>query len=99
MKGLSKTAIETTETLATALLQSAVKKHGHNIPTNDPDYCEAFGVLRGAICTLGKRITARIRVAPGNGNPTHADIHAWYRELVNRIMRDLKASDDEAETK
>jgi hypothetical protein len=83
---MSKVAIETVERIAMCLIESAVKKHGGNVPTNDPDFCEAFGVLRGAICTQGPRITSKIRVAPGSGDPTHADIHAWYRELQNRVL-------------
>ena len=86
MRGMSKEALEQVENLAMCLIQSAVKNHGGNVPTNDPDFCEAFGVLRGAICTRGPRNTPKIRVAPGSGEPTHADIHAWYRELQNRVL-------------
>ena len=89
MKGLSKVAIETTEKLAIVLLESAVRKHGSNIPSNDPDFCEAFGVLRGAICTLGPRLSPSIRLAPGNGESTHVDIHAWCRELVIRSQKNI----------
>ena len=86
MRGLPKVAIEQVENLATCLIREAVKRNGVNIPANDPDYCEAFGVLRGAICTQGPRITSRIRVVPGRGEPTHEDIHAWYLELLNRVI-------------
>ena len=86
MRGLSKTAISEVESLAICLIEEAVKKHGEKVPVNDPDFCEAFGVLRGAISTLGPRITNRIRVAPGSGDPTHDNVHAWYRELLGRVL-------------
>jgi hypothetical protein len=87
MRGLSKTAIEEVEKLALTLLAEAIKKHGHNVPVSDPDYCEAFGVLRGAIATQGKRLGEKIRVAPGHGEFTHASIHVWCRMLQNRVIR------------
>lgn len=86
MRGLSKDAINEVEFLATILLTSVIDKHGPNFPTNDPDYCEAFGVLRGAIATLGPRITNKIRISPGHGDHTHDDIHDWCRELINKIV-------------
>jgi hypothetical protein len=91
MRGLPKAAIENIENLATALLESAVKKNGRNIPTSDPDWCQAFGVLRGAIASQGPRITGKIRIAPGDGDPTHESVHAWCRELTNRVTKDLPA--------
>jgi hypothetical protein len=86
MRGLSKAARKEVEAIATCLIESGIRKHGPDLPTNDPDYAEAYGVLRGAIATQGKRITTAIRVEPGNGDPTHGSIHEWYRELLSRIV-------------
>lgn len=86
MRGISKSAIEQVESLAKCLIESAVKKHGDIIPTNDPDFCEAFGVLRGAMLANGQKPGLGIRVAPGNGDPTHGSVHAWYRELRDRVL-------------
>jgi len=86
MRGLSKTARNNVEQTAIVLLENAVTKHGRNIPTNDCDYCEAFGVLRGAICTLGPRLVSKIRVEPGHGEYTHESINHWLFELVDKII-------------
>ena len=86
MRGLNKTVRHNIEQTAIALLEKAVAKHGRNIPANDCDYCEAFGLLRGAICTLGPRLVSQIRVEPGHGEYTHESIHHWLFELVDQII-------------
>jgi hypothetical protein len=85
---MSETAITEVENLAIVLIQGAIKKYGKNIPSSDPDYCEVFGLLRGAVCTQGKRKGDAIRIAPGYGEPTHANIRAWYLELRDRAVAD-----------
>jgi hypothetical protein len=87
MRGLSQTAIDEVEKLACGLLAEAIGKHGCNIPACDPDYCEAFGVLRGAIATQGRRLGQKIRVAPGHGDWTYSSVHVWLDVLKKRVLR------------
>ncbi len=93
MRGISKSAIEQVEALAKCLIKDAVQKHGKFIPTNDPDFCEAFGVLRGAMLANGQKPGLGIRVAPGSGDPTHGSVHAWYREILDRVLASIDGTD------
>lgn len=64
------------ETLASILLESAVEKHGSvgAIPVSDPDYAEAYGVLRGTL------VYAR---RPNSGH----EANVWIDEIKKRFVR------------
>jgi hypothetical protein len=88
MKPLSLKVRTETESLAKALLGHAKAKADKNgrIPVNDPDYAEAFGLLRGVLlATYGRPgIDTPIRLEAERGEATGTG-----RDWLNRLKTEV----------
>ena len=91
MKGLPRRAVKSAEDLAVALLKDAIKRNGKKIPVNDPDYAEAFGLLRGILAYRGNSSAFQhIRTDEGIGPKNYESVSHWIAALHDRAMRELE---------
>lgn len=98
MRGLPKRAVKAAEELAVALLKDALKEHGARIPVSNPDYAEAFGVLRGVLAYSGDATAFQpVRIAPGHGPATYESVSRWLGSLRDRAMREIHMDLDETD--
>lgn len=83
MKMMPKTRLKEVEDSILTLLRYAKRRSGKaQIPVNDPDYAEAFGLHRGFIIAVyGKYSQTQTVGLPDGSVPT---AHEWFRSLRER---------------
>jgi hypothetical protein len=87
---MPKTKVEKIEASILIMLRAAKKQAGKGqIPINDPDYAEAYGLHRGFLVGIYGAYSQALRIGLPDGRVVTAQ--EWFRSLRDRVEAEAGA--------